>query len=233
MTENSSNTSVNYLTEYKYPSDFSSVYPYSLMSDSVYFMQYPVIEQSFSAVENGTTKLIHSRKDSYSKHTGYYRDCVFHNGAILPSSSSYALNGGPLQLRLSYDYNNLCDRTKISKDGEVTSYLWAYNNMYPVAEIRGASYSDLTSWGLSTSISSLATKTSTSEVSVLLSTIRSALENRPAVMTSYTYDPSVGITGITAPNGTVTTYTYDALGRLSNVKNHGGNTVQQHSYNYK
>ena len=75
--------------------------------------------------------------------------------------------------------------------------------------------------------------TSTSNVSSALATIRSSLASRPVLMTSYTYDPLIGITSMTAPNGTKTTYTYDAMGRLSNVKNHGGSIIQQHSYNYK
>lgn len=232
-TSNSSNSSINYITEYKYPSDYSTEYPCSLMCNLENYMLYPIIEQSLSAVEGGQTKLIKRRKDTYTGYNNKYRDAAFNSRVFLLTSSSFALNGGSLESRLSFVYNNKCDRISITKDTEKVTYLWAYNYMYPVAEIRGASYDDLVSWGLSTNISNLATMTSTSNVSSALATIRSSLASRPVLMTSYTYDPLIGITSMTAPNGTKTTYTYDAMGRLSNVKNHGGTIIQQHSYNYK
>jgi len=232
-TSNSSE-GITYVTEYKYPCDFPSTSPYNQMCNSTYFMQYPVIEQSLSAIDGGQTKLVRKRKDNYSAYTNKYRDTNSNGKVFLPSSTSFSLSGGSLESRLSYVYNDKCDRISITKDNtEKVTYLWAYNYMYPVAEIKGATYSDLTSWGLTSSINSLATKTTTADVSSLLATIRSSLASRPVLMTSYTYDPSVGITGMTAPNGTKSTYTYDTFGRLSTVKNHNGTTVQSYSYNYK
>jgi len=232
-TSNSSE-GITYVTEYKYPCDFSSTSPYNLMCNSTYFMQYPVIEQSLSAIEGGQTKLIRKRRETYTGYTNKYRDGTFNRRVFLPTATSYSLSGGSLESRLSYVYNDKCDRISITKDNtEKVTYLWAYNYMYPVAEIKGATYSDLTSWGLTSSINSLATKTTTTDVSSLLATIRSSLASRPVLMTSYTYDPSVGITGMTAPNGTKTTYVYDSFGRLSTVKNHDGTIIQSYSYNYK
>ena len=75
--------------------------------------------------------------------------------------------------------------------------------------------------------------TNTSNISSALASIRSSLASRPVLMTSYTYEPLIGITSMTTPNGTKTTYNYDAMARLSSVQNHGNNTVQQHSYHYK
>ena len=232
-TSNSSE-GISYVTEYKYPCDFPSTSPYNQMCNSTYFMQYPVIEQSLSAIDGGQTKLVRKRKDNYSAYTNKYRDTNSNGKVFLPSSTSFSLSGGSLESRLSYVYNDKCDRISITKDNtEKVTYLWAYNYMYPVAEIKGATYSDLTSWGLTSSINSLATKTTTADVSSLLATIRSSLASRPVLMTSYTYDPSVGITGMTAPNGTKTTYVYDSFGRLSTVKNHDGTIIQSYNYNYK
>lgn len=232
-TSNSSDSNITYLTEYKYPNDFSTQNPCSLMCNTTYHMLYPIIEQSLSAIEGGTTKLIKKRKNTYTSYTNKYRDATYNTRVFLLTGSSFALNGGSLESRLSYVYNNKCDRISITKDTEKVTYLWAYNYMYPVAEIRGATYDELVSWGLSTNISNLATMTTTANVSSALATIRSSLASRPVLMTSYTYDPLIGITSTTAPNGTKTSYTYDVMGRLSNVKNHGGNIIQQHSYNYK
>lgn len=232
-TTNSSNANITYKTEYIYPCDSATVYPYSLMSNSTYHMLYPVIEQSLSAIEGGVTKLIKKRKNTFTSYTDKYRDAAYNTRVFLLTGSSFAMNGGSLESRLSYTYNNKCDRISITKDTEKVTYLWAYNYMYPVAEIRGATYSDLVTWGLSTNISNLATMTTTANVSSALASIRSSLASRPVLMTSYTYDPLIGITSTTAPNGTKTTYTYDVMGRLLNVKNHGDSIIRKNSYNYR
>ena len=231
-TSNSSNN-MTYITEYKYTCDSASVSPYNLMCDSTYYMINPIIEQSLSAIEGGQTKLIKKMKNVYTPDSIKCRDATYNSLVFLLTSSSFALNGGSLEQRLSFVYNNRCDRISITKDTEKVTYLWAYNYMYPVAEIKGATYSDLTGWGLATQITNLATMTNTSNISSALASIRSSLASRPVLVTSYTYDPLIGITSMTSPNGTKTTYNYDAMGRLSSVQNHGNNTVQQHSYHYK
>lgn len=232
-TSNSSDSNITYITEYKYPCDYPTEHPCSLMCNSTNFMLYPVIEQSLSATVNGSTSLIKKRKDTYTAYNRKWRDALYDSCVFLPTATSFALNGGSLEQRLTYEYNDKCDRISVTKDTEKVTYLWAYNYMYPVAEIRGATYSDLTGWGLTTQMSNLATMTNASNVLSALATIRSSLASRPVLMTSYTYDPLIGITSMTTPNGTKTTYNYDVMGRLSSVQNHGNNTVQQHSYHYK
>ena len=232
-TFNASDSGLSYLTEYKYPFDYPGVSPYSLMCSPTYFMLNPVIEQSLSVTEGGNTTQVKLRKDNYTAYTTKYRDTNFLGRSFLLTSSDFKLNGGSTEERLQYTYSNRCDRTGITKDNEKVAYLWAYGSQYPVAEIKGASYSDLTSWGLSTFINNLATKTTTTEVLAVLATIRSSLASRPVLMTSYTYEPLVGISSMTAPNGTVTSYSYDAMGRLLNVRNHNNDIIQQFNYHYK
>lgn len=52
--------------------------------------------------------------------------------------------------------------------------------------------------------------------SARLSALKMKLPN--AHITTYTYQPLVGMTSMTAPGGEVTTYEYDRFGRLLNVK---------------
>lgn len=51
-------------------------------------------------------------------------------------------------------------------------------------------------------------------------------------MTTYTYDPLVGVTSISDENDNIIYYDYDNLGRLRFEKDHNENIVKQYEYNY-
>nr|WP_240966238.1 RHS repeat protein [Pseudoflavitalea sp. G-6-1-2] len=58
-------------------------------------------------------------------------------------------------------------------------------------------------------------------------------ENLPgAQVITYTYAQLVGITSETDPNGNTLFYEYDAMGRLSLIRDKDGNIVKKFSYNY-
>ncbi|WP_207516101.1 DUF5977 domain-containing protein [Longitalea luteola] len=54
-----------------------------------------------------------------------------------------------------------------------------------------------------------------------------------AQMTTYTYDPLIGMTSSCDQNNQVTYYVYDDFGRLSMVKNHDNNILKMYCYNYQ
>ena len=52
-------------------------------------------------------------------------------------------------------------------------------------------------------------------------------------VTQYTYDPlSLSLTGITQPNGNYESYSYDGLGRLTEVRDRNGRLKKSITYNY-
>ena len=53
------------------------------------------------------------------------------------------------------------------------------------------------------------------------------------MITTYTYIPLVGVSTITDPKGNKTTYKYDALGRLVQVKDRDNNILTENEYHYK
>jgi YD repeat-containing protein len=53
-----------------------------------------------------------------------------------------------------------------------------------------------------------------------------------ALITSYTFEPLVGMTGQTDGKGLSTSYEYDGFGRLLLVKDHNGDIVKHLAYNY-
>jgi YD repeat-containing protein len=54
-----------------------------------------------------------------------------------------------------------------------------------------------------------------------------------AQMSTYTYDPLLGMTSQTDPAGVITYYEYDAFGRLSVIRDHNRNLLKQMKYKYK
>jgi YD repeat-containing protein len=52
-------------------------------------------------------------------------------------------------------------------------------------------------------------------------------------MTTYTYDPLVGMTSMTDAKGQTTTYEYDSFQRLKVIKDQNGKILKQMDYHYQ
>ncbi|WP_407500184.1 RHS repeat domain-containing protein, partial [Elizabethkingia meningoseptica] len=61
--------------------------------------------------------------------------------------------------------------------------------------------------------------------------------NNPALsgyqISTYTYNPLIGVTSITPPSGIREIYKYDAANRLESVKDVNGNILKEYQYRYK
>ena len=127
----------------------------------------------------------------------------------------------------SYDnYGNIREYTGV--DGVMVTLIWGYNDLLPVAKIVGASFGEvLTELGGTLVLNDeLGNAFSAAQHQQL----RTGLPN--AQITTYTYDPGIGIISQTDPNGLITTYEYGNLNRLYQVKDHDGNVIQQYEYHY-
>ena len=56
---------------------------------------------------------------------------------------------------------------------------------------------------------------------------------KSAQMTTYTFDPLVGMTSQCDPNNRIVYYEYDGLQRLQLLKDQNGNVIKTFQYNYK
>lgn len=123
--------------------------------------------------------------------------------------------------------------------GVKTSFFWGYNQSFPVAKFENMSYDNIDNNvnGLRTELEKLedSSKMDDPIQRNQLKDLNEAIRQKtPAgvLVTTYTYDPLVGITSQTDPNGRTTYYEYDGLGRLVRVRDHEGNILQEYEYHY-
>ena len=142
--------------------------------------------------------------------------------------------------RITYhNYNSRGNPLYITKDdADKVVYLWGYNYQYPIAEIKGATYSEVcikmgngNEQTGKTALNTIVAKNEpATEDWTSINNLRTQLPN--ALVTTYTYKPLVGIAIMTDLRGVVTTYDYDTFGRLEKVTQ-AGKEIEWYDYRYK
>lgn len=124
-------------------------------------------------------------------------------------------------------------------NGISTVIIWGYKNTRPIAKIENAKLENIPT----TSILAIVTASDkdgyamsgSNETNLLnaLKVFRNSLSNYQ--ITTYTYDPLVGVRSITPPTGIREVYIYDTSNRLMEIRedNQAGNILKEFKYNYK
>lgn len=129
----------------------------------------------------------------------------------------------------AYDYDTFGNPLEFSQDnGAITSYIWGYNKKYLIAKIENASYQDIAN-ALQVNVETI--KSYTENDLSIIATLRTNLKT--AMVTTYKYDPLIGVTNITDPRGYTMEYNYDSLNRLIEIKDDQNNIISDYKYNYK
>ncbi|WP_214228823.1 hypothetical protein [Pedobacter sp. B4-66] len=137
-----------------------------------------------------------------------------------------------------YGYNNTGHVLAASQEfGAQSVYLYSYNNQHLIAEIKNADYNTVvTALGGASAVNTFASSIPASKTLVdnFLAPIRNSTTTfKDVQVTSYTYEPLVGMRSMTDPKGMTTTYEYDNFQRLMNIKDQDGNIVKSYNYHYK
>jgi hypothetical protein len=122
-----------------------------------------------------------------------------------------------------------------TKSGVPTAIIWGYNQTQPIAKIEGATYAQVSSLATALVTSSNADIDATTEQNFItaLDTFRKDSTMSGYQITTYTYDPLIGVTTITSPSGIREYYIYDTANRLQSVKDINGNVLKEYQYHYK
>jgi len=132
-----------------------------------------------------------------------------------------------------YDSNsNMIQMT--NKEGFNTSYLWSYNGLYPIAEIKNATYNQVSNLLGASFLNNLSAEFKPSvNDSTSVNGLRASTSLSNTQITTYTFVPLVGIQTKTAPNNIITTFVYDNFNRLYRAEDTNGKIVQEYQYYYK
>lgn len=153
------------------------------------------------------------------------------NNLVATQKVKAAKENDALEDRIQYhDYDTVGNPLVVSKiDGSKISYIWGYDDQYPIAKIENASYAEIAT-ALSLPNANAVEALDENDM-VLINSLRTHLPE--AMVTTYTFQPLVGVTSIIDPKGHITSYEYDEFNRLEFVKDHEGKLISENKYHYK
>ncbi|MBW7676827.1 hypothetical protein [Chryseobacterium chendengshani] len=187
--------------------------------------------EKIESYQNG--KLLDTKRIIYNNQWGA-------NASYLPKEIQSSFAAGSLETELTYDQydsmGNLLQYT--SKDGIPTAIIWGYNQTQPIAKVSGLPYSVVSSLASAIVAASDLDASNPSNEPALIDALdafrkHSGLEG--AQITTYTYDPLIGVTSITPPSGIREVYIYDLANRLREIRENdaAGKVLKEFKYNYK
>ncbi|PTT42701.1 hypothetical protein DBR28_02075, partial [Chryseobacterium sp. HMWF028] len=163
------------------------------------------------------------------------------SGLVLPISVlSYELqNASSATAELTFDKydskGNLQQYT--TKDGISTVIIWGYNQTQPIAKIENVKFASIQQSIIDTLVNASNTDAaaeSNNDETDLLTAFNNFKNTLPGYqITTYSYDPLIGVRSITPPSGIRENYIYDLAGRLEKVINIDGKVLKEMKYNYK
>ena len=122
-----------------------------------------------------------------------------------------------------------------TKDGITVALIWGYHSTKPIAKIEGITYDlAMALIGASDIVSKSDEDVDSATQNVFINTLDLFRKNNVRqLMTTYSYDPLIGVTTITPPSGIREVYKYDSANRLESIKDADGKLLKEFKYNYK
>lgn len=152
------------------------------------------------------------------------------------------LYGSSTKEELTFDkYDNKGNVQQFTTKGlSTTTIIWGYNQTQPIIKIQGIGYETFMAIsGVSTLINDIIGK-SNSDIDInteqilltALDNLRANNDLKSYLITTYTYDPLIGVTTITPPSGIREKYNYDTGNRLQSIVDVNGKILKEFKYNY-
>lgn len=171
------------------------------------------------------------------------------SSSLLPDAvKSLNIQTSVMENKISYDrYDSKGNLEQYTlQEGTPVSIIWGYNKTLPIAKVEGLKFTDISQSAI-TSIVDTSNTDASSGLGNDESALLAALDNfrktaaPSAHVTTYTYDPLVGVRSVMQPSGLKELYFYDTENRLKEVKQEirdaAGNvsykTLKEYQYHFK
>lgn len=236
-----SRNQLNYLNENSSIGDILETYyyyPYNFPSELGYN---GMISRNMINMVVKSKRLVNSVPISLTKSIYKYWNSVQVGTQFFPSKyliekiqSAKSGQDSDLEDRLIYhNYDNYSNPVEISKGvGKPECYIWGYNGMYPLAKLENIAYSEIPST-LIAALQNASDAGNINNLNIAFDNLRNSPQLINAMITTFEYDPLVGVTSMTDPKGDKVTYDYDTFNRLQFVKDRDGNILSENKYNYR
>ena len=237
-------------TEFYYPTDVTaslSSLPGLQMSNSdnaIY--RYMVLHDNIKSKKIQIDDYINSNLITSKRETfEIFNPTVTVNNTISTETLKVAKGNGLLEDVVKYNsYDDDYNVTQYTaRNGVPVSFIWGYNGTKLIARIENLPFTNISSIIIS-NIKSLSNldfdncRLASCKEQLLrdgLTALRTSLATTypNALVTTYTYDPLVGITSVTDSKFETQYYTYDSLQRLVKVEDKDGKILNETQYHYK
>ncbi|MCD0487363.1 hypothetical protein LPB86_03925 [Pedobacter sp. MC2016-14] len=206
-------------TAYKYPVDFPTNPVYTSMVSRN--MLSPIVEEK-QMLDNNQISLV--RTNYFSPSANLYTPL---------SVEKQAAEGTDIKKSNFTRYDLFGNMLAMNDDfGVSTCYIWSYNSSLPVAELKNVTYAELQLIKNNASLNAFSNLyPSRTAIENFISPIRAAFPN--SIISTYSYDPLIGITSMTDGKGIATYYEYDTFQRLKSIKDQNGSILKTYEYHYR
>jgi len=174
------------------------------------------------------------------------------NDILAPEIVEIAKSNDTLRKGVKQQYDVYGNMVEISREkGNFVTYIYGYNNTLPIAKIDGAKLSDVPNT-LIEAIKDASNQDNDRTVDVIntegnrtsyigkegklreeLAKLYVLSSLHKANISTYTYDPLIGVTSMTDARQQTVYYDYDTFNRVRFIKNYKGEILTQYCYNYK
>ncbi len=217
---------------------------YELKSNKEHRIASPIQTEFYEKDGENARVLLSSKRTIYS---------INANGLVQMNAVQTSKNRSNYEDRIIYhSYDSKGNPTEVSKKGGThVVYIWGYNQTQPIAKIDNATFDNVVLAISSINDNRFNTLSKIQDLSNndndrtqgnsgregILREALDLLRNSSALInsqvTTFTYDPSIGITSVVDPRGEVVYYEYDDFLRLEFVKDGDGHILKKNTYNYK
>ncbi|MEX0273466.1 MAG: RHS repeat domain-containing protein [Flavobacteriaceae bacterium] len=236
-------------TEHTYPGDLEVPGSQDLVDKNNLVAQMATTVTLVKTDANGTTV-----ETPVSKQIQQYSTVA--DNIVLPETLSVQKGTGATQQFFFGYYPNGNLKQTARENAPAVCYIWGYDRRYPIAKITNMTLAEVETAmaGLPTAYNTVAGIRALSDADddrtldttdgndnkeyvgregalrQALDALRKVLPT--AMVTTYTHDPSIGVTSITDPRGNTTYYDYDAFHKLSSVRDAQGHLLTDHTYDF-